>query len=120
MEQSGQKLKEALQNLEDAMNHYENLLQIVTEEMETNRNLTVPQTIKSLKVLLHEKRHTLDPATRFEDITDHTICDLSSTIPSGHATTLFYTKHPIRKQTIYHFEPVNLKPWLAFKLHNLS
>ncbi|MFC0469524.1 hypothetical protein ACFFHM_02955 [Halalkalibacter kiskunsagensis] len=120
VEQTDQKLKEAFQNLEEAMSHFQNLLQTVTEEIESNENSNVPKTIKSLKVLLNDKRHILDPAIQFEDIVDHTVCDLSSSIPTGHVVTLYYRKHPIRKQTIYHSEPVNLKPWLAFRLHNLS
>jgi hypothetical protein len=117
VEQANQKLKIAFEKLEDAISHYQDLLQ---KEINKNQNMNESQTIKSLKVLLHEKRHFLDPTITFEDISDHNVCDLSSSIPSGHVVTLFYTKHPIRKQTIYHSNPVNLKPWLSFRLRNLS
>jgi hypothetical protein len=117
VEQANLKLKIAFEKLEDAITHYQDLLQ---KEIDKNQNMNESQTIKSLKVLLHEKRHFLDPTITFEDISAHNVCDLSSSIPSGHVVTLFYTKHPIRKQTIYHSNPVNLKPWLSFRLRNLS
>ncbi|MDT8862755.1 hypothetical protein N0O92_21425 [Alkalihalobacillus sp. MEB130] len=112
MEQTDQQLKKALLKLEEALNHYEDLLATVEETSESrNSNLL---SIRSLKVRISEKQRMLDPSTQFEDITENNIEQFTSRIPSGHDVTLFYKRSPFQTSIVYHSEPVNPKPWLSY------
>ncbi|KHF37772.1 hypothetical protein [Halalkalibacter okhensis] len=111
MEQTNQKLREAIQKLEDAINHYEDLLLVIEEQAPEESNI---RRIKSLKVRISERKQILDPATHFEDSTTSNDIGSNVNVPSGHDVTLFYKRSPIQAAITYQSKPVTPKPWLSY------
>ncbi|WP_156314797.1 hypothetical protein [Halalkalibacter wakoensis] len=114
MEQTELMLKEALQKLESAINHYEEIVKSLQQETDKDDSI---KKLNSLKIRISEKQGTLNPDTKFEDITESAL-DHSPTIPSGHNVSLYYDKKPYKSAIIYQSSPVLSRPWLSFQLLN--
>ncbi|WP_227936860.1 hypothetical protein [Alkalihalobacillus deserti] len=109
MEQTKEKLKEVVQKIEEATELYQEIVKKMGLLDQDKKN---PQpSIKTMKVLVNEKRTVLEPSFSFEDINDQSTMD--APYPLGHMVTSFYYRSPIQPNPAYQTEPVSLKPWLA-------
>jgi hypothetical protein len=108
VENTNEKLKEVLLKIEEATELYQEILSKLGRTEEEARS---KQFMKSVKVLVHEKKTSLDPSVTFEEIKDND--GLHPPIPSGHMVTTFYHRSPAQANITYQTVPTSLKPWLA-------
>jgi hypothetical protein len=113
VEQTDQKLREAFQKLEEAINLFEEMLLVTQEQSQEEHTM---KKIGSLKIRVSEKKHLLDPETQFEDIISNSE-EIRSSIPPGHDVTLFYNRSPFQSTITYQSKPVTTKPWLSYTFY---